>query len=217
MTRVEPVVLEGGIVRLEPLGLHHVEGLVAAAAGDRSTFALTWVPTPDEAACRHYVESALAAQAAGTALPFATVRRHDNAVVGSTRFLNIEWWPLPVGLPPPAVSVGRTGPEAVEIGSTWLTGSAQRTAVNTEAKLLMIRHAFEQWKVLRLSLKTDERNLRSRANIERVGARFEGILRNHMYAYDSGIRSSAMYSITDTEYPEVVARLAARLHASPPS
>lgn len=209
--RVEPVTLEGDAVRLEPLGEHHLDGFVAAAGGDRSTFALTWVPEPTHQACAAYIRSALAAQEAGTALPFATVRRSDGAVVGSTRFLNIEWWPLPVGMDPPRWSIGRRGPEAVEIGSTWLAAGAQRSAVNTEAKLLMTTHAFDVWDVLRLSLKTDARNLRSRANIERVGARFEGILRNHMYAYDGGIRDSALYAITADDWPEVKAALSARL------
>jgi RimJ/RimL family protein N-acetyltransferase len=209
--RVEPVTLEGEVVRLEPLGEHHVEGLVEAAGGDRSTFALTWVPQPTRESCAAYVRSALGALAAGTALPFATVRRADGAVVGSTRFLNIESWPLPAEIDPPRWSVGRRGPEAVEIGSTWLSASSQRSAVNTEAKLLMLAHAFEVWEVLRVSFKTDARNVRSRANIERVGARFEGILRNHMYAYDGGIRDSALYAITPEDWLEVKSALAARL------
>jgi RimJ/RimL family protein N-acetyltransferase len=160
-----------------------------------------------------YVAAALAAQADGRVLPFV-VRDTQGRVVGSTRFLNVEQWGWPFGRPADPVEQARSTPQAAEIGSTWLSASAQRTPINTEAKLLMLTHAFEVWRVLRLCLKTDERNVKSRANIERIGARFEGILRNHMYAADAGIRHSAFYSIVDTEWPAVKANLTAKIATS---
>jgi RimJ/RimL family protein N-acetyltransferase len=213
---VESVPLIGHDVRLEPLNESHLPGLVVAAGGDRSTFGLTMVPEPNEESVGDYVRSAMAAQLSGSALPYATVRAADGVVVGSTRFLNIEFWGWPFGRPSDAAAQARTTPEAVEIGGTWLNANAQRTSINTEAKLLMLTHAFETWQVLRLCLKTDERNARSRANIERIGATFEGVLRNHMYAADStgtGIRHSAFYSITLDESPMVKSGLTARIAA----
>jgi RimJ/RimL family protein N-acetyltransferase len=214
--RLTPTTLRGRHVVLEPLGERHVAGLVAAAAGDRSTFTFTTVPEPTEASARAYVDAALAQQAAGTGLPFATVRRADGVVVGSTRFLNIEFWAAPSGQPVDATQP-QTAPDAVEIGSTWLNAAAQRTPVNTEAKLVMLTHAFEVWQVWRVCLKTDERNARSRANIERIGARFEGVLRNHTYAADGGVRNTAFYSITSAEWPDVKVRLEAKIASYPRS
>ena len=121
-----------------------------------------------------------------------------------TRFMNIDWWAWPA-------AADRSGPEAVEIGSTWLAAEAQRSPINTEAKLLMLTHAFETWGVLRVCLKTDARNDRSRRAIERIGASPEGILRNHMPAYDGGVRHSAFYSILADEWPAVREALTARL------
>ena len=217
------VTLTGRCVRMEPLSPAHIPALIAAASGPRDTFGLTWVPEANEDAVRTYVEAALSATAAGTALAFATVRLDAGAaegnadgsgtVVGSTRFMNVERWAWPVSLPKPASVRDRTGPEAVEIGSTWLNSGAQRTSVNTEAKLLMLTHAFETWDCLRVTLRTDERNARSRANIERVGATFEGILRNHMYAYDGGIRNTATYALLAEDWPAAKAALAGRLRA----
>jgi N-acetyltransferase len=201
------VVLEGNDVRMEPLGHKHVGDLVEAIGTDRSTFNLTWVPEATEHSVRAYVDSALAMQASGTALPFATVRKSDNKAVGSTRFGNIEFWSVPSGVSFGPDVIERTTPEAAEIGWTWLGLSAQRTPINTEAKLLMLTHAFETWKVLRMCLKTDSRNQRSRDNIERIGATFEGVLRNHQYAFDGQIRHSAFYSITLDEWPRVKQRL----------
>lgn len=199
---MDPVTLSGQHVRLVPLVPDHAEGLLAAAAGDRSTFAFTWVPDgPDDV--RRYIAKALADQAAGTALPFATTRAADGDVIGSTRFMNVERWEWP-----------RAGanPDAVEIGSTWLTASAQRTPMNTEAKLLMLTHAFEVWKVERVTLKTDARNERSRNAILRLGAQFDGVLRAHMPAYDAPVpRDSAYFSILAVEWPEVRDRLEAAL------
>lgn len=204
----ERVVLAGDVVVLRPLTPDDVDALVAAATEDRSTYAFTSVPA-DAAAMRRYVDDALAEEHAGWALPFVTTRRADDRVVGSTRFLDLDdWLPRQVGRP----RVGAPGiPRSAEIGATWLAASAQRTATNTEAKLLMLRHAFDSWGVQRITFKTDARNLRSRAAIERVGARWEGIRRAHGPASDGGIRDSAYYSILRSEWPAVRDRLELRL------
>jgi N-acetyltransferase len=207
MRPVEPVVLTGRHVTMAPMSRDHVAPLLAAADEARDSYGLTNVPI-DAPAMAVYIDAALADQAAGRALPFVHVRRSDEKVVGSTRFGNIEHWGWPVGSAnarPPGC------PDAVEIGWTWLAASAQRTAVNTEAKLLMLGHAFEVWEVRRLTLKTDARNARSRAAIERLGARLDGILRAHMPAADGGIRDSAVYSILAGEWPAIRDRLRARL------
>ena len=204
-----PVTLRGNRVRLEPLSLNHVQGLKAAAAESRESFRYTWVPEPTESEVARYIESALAAHAAGTALPFATIRIDTESVVGSTRFMSAEYWLSPDGKPSDSMR-----PNAIEIGSTWLSKSAQRTFVNTEAKLLMMSYAFEQLDVDRLFFKTDARNVASRANIERVGAKFEGILRHNMYSTDGandGYRDSAYYSLLHDEWPEAKESLIARL------
>lgn len=203
------VTLRGNRVRLEPLSHHHAVGLRQAAAESRETFRYTWVPLPNEADVARYIESALNAHASGTALPFATVRTDTETVVGTTRFMSAEYWTSPDGKPSDSVR-----PNAIEIGSTWLAASAQRTFVNTEAKLLMMSYAFEQLDVDRLFFKTDARNTASRANIERVGAKFEGILRHNMYSVDGandGYRDSAYYSILHDEWPAAKQSLLARL------
>ena len=202
MTGPAPVVLAGRHVRLEPLTPAHAAGLAAAGAGNRSTFALTTVPD-DETSAAAYVAALLADADAGSALPFATVLP-DGEVVGATRFLDLQYWPTGDGR-------GRDVPVVAEIGGTWLTPKVQRSAVNTEAKLLLLTHAFDTWRVRRVSLKTDARNARSRAAIERLGARFDGVLRAHMPAADGGLRDSAFYSVLDTEWPEVRAGLTSRL------
>jgi len=198
----ESVVLTGRHVRLEPLDYRHVDGLVAASAVDPSLY--QWSPVPQgKAAATTYVDTALAWRDAGTALPFATVRVDDGVVIGSTRFFDLERWAWPSG----HARHGRSAPDACEIGYTWLTRSAIRTAANTEAKLLMLTHAFETWKVLRVCLHTDARNQRSRAAIERIGGKFEGILRSHRMAADYIARDSARFSIIEVEWPEVKRRL----------
>ncbi|MGH7335346.1 MAG: GNAT family N-acetyltransferase [Candidatus Rokuibacteriota bacterium] len=199
--------LEGRYVRLEPLTLDHVPALLAVATGPRETYALTNVPS-DEPSMRQYVATALADQAAGRALPFATVGRKANRVVGSTRFGNIEFWAWPPGNPHQR---GEHVPDVVEIGWTWLAGDVQRSGINTEVKLLMLSHAFEHWRVHRVSLMTDARNTRSREAIQRVGARFDGVLRAARVAADGAIRDTAAYSILDIEWPAVKAALQARL------
>lgn len=201
-----PLTLEGHGARLEPLSISHVGALVVAASEARITYGLTQVPDGPEA-MKRYIEHALAEAESGNAVPFATVDLVRARVVGSTRFCAIERWSWPG---PPSPPVPR-GPDAVEIGWTWLAESAQRTHVNTAAKLLMLTHAFETWRVRRVNLKTDARNTRSRANIERVGAKLDGILRAHKPASDGGVRDSAMYSLLASEWPNARARLTSRL------
>ena len=198
--------LAGRHVRLEPLDHRHVVGLAAAAAAEPSLY--QWSPVPQgklEAAS--YVNTALAWRDAGTALPFAIVtvnlRADDNVVIGSTRFWNLERWSWPQG----HARHGRDAPDACEIGYTWLTRSAMRTAANTEAKLLMLTHAFETWQVLRVCFHTDARNQRSRAALERIGGKYEGILRVHRMAADFIPRDSVRYSILAREWPEVREKL----------
>jgi N-acetyltransferase len=199
-------VLEGRHVRLEPLSRDHIAGLTAAAARDPALYVWSYIPQglPD---MTQYVESALAARAAGTAVPFATVRSVDGAVIGSSRFFDIERWAWPAGHP----EARHERPDGCEIGYTWLAADAIRTAANTEAKLLMLMHAFERWGVKRVCLHTDARNERSRAAMLRIGAQFEGVLRAHRLASDFTARDSARYSILAAEWPAVKAHLCARL------
>ena len=206
-TVAAPVTLEGRFVRLEPLRVAHIPGLVGAADGSRETYGFTLVPA-DEAEARAYVANALAEEEAGRALPFATIDRAAGRVVGSTRLFNIEYWPWPAG------NVNQRGaerPDVVEIGWTWLAASAQRTPINTEAKLLMLAHAFDAWRVHRVSLMTDARNQRSRNAILRLGARFDGVLRAARPASDGTIRHTAAFSILDSEWPAIRTRLSTRL------
>jgi len=209
----EGFILAGRHIRLEPLDRHHIDGLVAAAATE--PFLYQWSPVPQgKAAATSYVDTAVALRDAGSAVPFATVCVDDGVVIGSTRFWNLERWSWPQENP----RHGRAVPDACEIGYTWLTRSAIRTAVNTEAKLLMLTHAFETWQVLRVCFHTDARNLRSRAALERIGGKFEGILRAHRMAADYTARDSVRYSIVAAEWPEAKERLVRLLdHARPAS
>jgi len=194
----ERFTLDGAHVRLEPLSMAHADELLAASNEDRSTYG--WTRTPaGPAGVVAYID---AAYAEGR-IPFATIWKEVGRVVGSTSFFP-EWWVETDG-----------PPDVVEIGATFLAASAQRTAVNTEAKLLMLTHAFEVWGVQRVSLKTDARNERSRAAIERLGARYDGTLRRHMPAYGpgGGPRDSAFFSILSEEWPAVKSGLHARLSA----
>jgi N-acetyltransferase len=204
---VSPVTLEGRWVRLEPLGRGHAAGLLAAASGSRDTYGFTTVPGT-AAETTAYIGGALAEQAAGRALPFATIDRARGVVVGCTRLFNIEFWPWPAGNPNQR---GVDRPDVAEIGWTWLAASAQRTPINTEAKLLMLAHAFDVWRVHRVSLMTDARNQRSRNAILRIGARFDGVLRAARPASDGAIRDTAAFSILEAEWPAVRANLEARL------
>ena len=194
--------LSGKFIRLEPLDYLHIEGLVAAAAADPSLY--QWSPVPrSKAEAVSYVDTALAWRDEGRALPFATIRIDDGVVIGSTRFFDVERWAWPPG----HARHGRESPDACEIGYTWLTSSAVQTAANTEAKLLMLEYAFETWHVLRVCLHTDVRNQRSRDAIERIGGKFEGILRAHRMAADFVARDSARFSIVAAEWPEAKQRL----------
>ena len=203
---VESFVLTGRQVRLEPLGLHHVEPLLAAAAVDPSIYKWTVVPQSLDAMTK-YVKTGLAMREAGTAAPLVTTRRSDGAVLGCTRFWNIERWLWPEG----HARLAEATYDACEIGHTWLTRDAIRTAVNTEAKLLMLTHAFEVWKVLRVSLCTDLRNEQSAAAIARIGGKLDGTLRSHRLASDITPRTTLWFSILDSEWPDAKAKLQARL------
>ena len=198
----EDLLLAGKHVRLEALDHRHVDGLVAASAVDPSLY--QWSPVPQgKAEAASYVDSAHAWQDAGSAVAFATVRADDGVVIGSTRFWNLERWSWPPG----HARHGRQAPDACEIGYTWLTRSAIRTPANTEAKLLMLTHAFEAWQVFRVCFHTDARNRRSRAALERIGGKFEGILRAHRMAADYIPRDSVRYSIVAAEWPTVKQQL----------
>lgn len=190
-----PVLLEGRQVRLEPLAPGHAEGLFAASR-DAVIFKYLMIPPFDSvAAVGAWIDEALRAQAAGTEVAYATVRRSDGRAVGSTRFIDI-----------------RRPHRGLEIGWTWIAPEAQRTALNTEAKYLMLRQAFEAWGALRVQLKTDANNAQSRAAILRLGAVYEGILRKQLLrAHDGYQRDTAMFSITDAEWPAVKAGLEAKL------
>ena len=193
-------VLTGCHVRLEALTSAHAPALFAAAGDDRSTYALTWVPeTADEMSS--YVERALEEQRAGTGIPFAVRSAHTGEIVGTTRYLNMEFWP----------GLGTPHPTVVEIGYTWLTPEVQRSGINTEMKHFLLQYAFEYWNVLRVSLKTDERNARSRAAIERIGGRYEGVRRAERLRSDGTIRDTAYFSILASEWPAARDALLERL------
>jgi len=199
---IAPAILAGTHVRLEPLARGHIEGLLAAAREDLGLYRWSAIPS-SVMEMAQYVDAALAAREDGTALPFATVRNADGAIIGSTRFFLIERWSWPAGHP----DASRSGPDGCEIGYTWLGAAAVRTAANTEAKLLMLTHAFESWGVHRVCFHTDVRNERSRAALARIGAKFEGVLRAHRLAADLVPRDSARYSIVSVEWPAVKRQL----------
>jgi N-acetyltransferase len=201
--------LDGRYVRLEPLQPRHAAGLAAASAEDPSLYGLSPVPQ-GEVSAAEYIETAVAQRDAKLAVPFAVRRLADGAVVGSTRFWDLVWWPWPADHP----RHSRAGaPDVCEIGHTWLARSAIRTAANTEMKRLMLGHAFEVWQVQSVCLHTDARNERSRRAMERIGAQFEGILRAHRLATELAPRDSARYSVTAPEWPGVKRRLDEMLSA----
>jgi len=190
---VSPVMLEGAYVRLEPLTSVHLAGLAEVGLDEELW---RWIPTPvrtqEEMAA--YIEAALGEQERGESLPFAIADKTTGRAIGSTRYGNID----------------RTH-HRVEIGWTWLAREWQRTAMNTEAKYLLLRHAFETLGCIRVELKTDSLNARSRAAILRIGAREEGIFRNHMITASGRIRHTVYFSIIDSEWPAAKARLEAIL------
>ena len=190
--------LEGKLVLLEPLALSHVPALVDAASESRDTYAFADVPDgPQEMGV--YVRQAL--QAPGV-VPFAIVSK--GRVVGSTRFLRMEHWSRHDDRPPAV-------PHVADIGWTWLAAAAQRTGVNTEAKFLMLRHAFETWRVFRVAIKVDVPNERSRRAVESLGAKLDGIQRAARFGEDGTVRDCAWYSIVLEEWPGVKSHLEARL------
>ncbi|KUN82354.1 GNAT family N-acetyltransferase [Streptomyces griseoruber] len=185
-------VLQGTLVRLEPLEQRHAAELAVAAEENRGSYAFTWVPRAHEVDA--YIDAQLARAATGSLAPYAQVSLADGRVVGATAYWEPRCWRAEDRM------------DAVEVGFTWLAASAQGTGVNAEAKLLLFRHAFEEWGVSRVDLKTDARNDRSRAAIESVGARFEGVLRNWSRSWapgeDGRLRDSAIFAITAEEWPE---------------
>ena len=199
MILVAPV-LAGREVTLRPLAASDVDALTAAAAESREHFGLSVVPSGSDDT-RRYVERLLKQRDQGRRVPFATIWR--ERVVGSTSFIDPQLWDWPRGSDRQRVD----RPDTVEIGSTWLAASAQRTRCNTEAKLLMLEHAFERWQTHSVSFKTDERNERSRRAIERLGARFDGVRRADMPGADGTVRSSAYYSIVAGEWSAIKQRL----------
>ena len=193
---LQPVTLAGTVVRLEPLAIQHAPGLFAAAA-DQSIWA--YMPLhgfKSLTEVESWIEQSQASQRAGTELPFAVILNETNAVVGSTRLLDI-----------------RRRDRGLEIGWTWYAPSVQRTAVNTETKLLLLTHAFESLAAVRVQLKTDSRNLRSQRAIERLGAVKEGVLRSHMLTWSGIYRDTVYYSVIAQEWPNVKARLRSFLDA----
>jgi N-acetyltransferase len=194
--------LVGRHVALERLSLDHVDEIARAGTGDRSTFAFTNVPA-DEHEAKVYVDTLLGDASRLAGAPFIQRSRSDGALVGCTRYLHPAW-PL-----------GRSAPDEVEIGGTWLVGSAQRSPINTEAKLLLLNQAFDIWCVRRVAICTDHRNERSRRAIERIGGTYEGTLREHRRSTALGehhqLRDTAVYSITCAEWPDVRERLLVRV------
>ena len=189
MILIEPVTLHGDHVRLEPLTLAHLDALVDIGLEDELwRWTVSQIRTRED--MRAYLEEALEAQAQGSALPFVTIDQASNRVAGSTRFANID-----------------REHRRAEIGWTWIASLWQRTAVNTEAKYLMFCHAFETWRCIRVELRTDALNARSRAAILRIGATEEGTFRNHMITESGRFRDTVYYSILDREWPGVKRRL----------
>jgi RimJ/RimL family protein N-acetyltransferase len=190
---LEPVTLQGSLVRLEPLTIEHVDGL-AEVGLDPELW--RWIPSQVRTRedMRSYVAKALEECERGVALPFVTIANASGRPIGSTRYGNID-----------------LAHRRVEIGWTWITPAYQRTGANTEAKLLLLTHAFETLKLNRVELKTDALNLKSRAAIVRLGAVEEGIFRKHQVTDSGRIRDTVYFSIIDTEWPGIKARLSACL------
>jgi RimJ/RimL family protein N-acetyltransferase len=191
---VEPITLEGKYVRLEPMRFDHLPAMCKVGL-EPSLWEWTTALVRDEADMERYFRGALADQALGTALPFVTIERKTDTLVGSTRFGNID-----------------TKNRRAEIGWTWINPEWQRTAINTEAKLLMLTQAFDVWKCIRVELKTDSNNKKSRAAMERIGCKEEGTLRNHMIRENGKYRDSVYFSIIETEWEQVRADLTARVN-----
>ncbi|GAA2749323.1 GNAT family protein [Kitasatospora cinereorecta] len=204
--RLDGPVLEGALVRLEPLEHRHAADLAAAVAGDRSSYGFTWVPAPEEVGA--YIDAQQARAATGRLAPYAQISRATGRAVGATAYWEPRTWPESGEL------------YAVEVGFTWLAPAAQGTGLNTEAKLLLLRHAFDTWGVTRVDLKTDARNARSQAAISALGASFEGVLRSSFPSWAPGergrrLRDTAIFSVLADEWPDCRARLEDRLARRP--
>jgi len=195
---VTPLTLEGSVVRLEPLRSEHAEAFWEVSK-DALDDIFQWIPyrmkTRDDFG--RLVEKAFDEQERGESIVFATVERGSGRAIGSTRFMNID-----------------RANRRVEIGSTWIAPAWQRTAVNTEAKYLMLRHAFEVWECIRVELKTDALNQKSRNAILRIGAKEEGTLRRHVITWTGRVRDSVYFSVLDAEWPDVKGKLEAMLAPS---
>jgi len=196
-----PLTLEGTVVRLEPIRREHADLFWDVAHNDLEDI-FRWIPysVRTQEDFHQLVDKALNEQQRGESVVFATVDRRSGRTIGSTRFMNLD----------------RTN-RRVEIGSTWIAPAWQRTAVNTEAKYLMLRHAFEVWGCIRVELKTDALNLKSRNAILRIGAKEEGTLRRHLLTWTGRVRDTVYFSTLDHEWPEVKARLESRLTRPPVS
>jgi N-acetyltransferase len=194
MNEVKPITLTGKVVRLEPLSYQHLHGLTAAGADESIWQYMRYGSVTDEDKMREMIAHLLAGQNKGTDLPFATVHISSGRAIGMTRYMDIQ-------------------PDngALEIGGTWVTPEFQRTRVNTEAKFLMLQHAFEVLACTRVQIKTDLRNIQSQRAIERLGAVREGVLRDHMRLPDGYLRSSVYYSILADEWPGVKQHLLAKM------
>ena len=190
-----PVILQGRHMRLEPLSLEHLDALCEVGL-DETLWTLIPTRVHSREDMRNYIEAALRLRDAKSAIPFATVEQGTGRVVGSTRYMNID-----------------VPNRHVEIGSTWIGRPWQRTAINTEAKFLMLRYAFETLGCLRVELKTDSLNEQSRKAILRIGAKQEGIFRNHMICWNGRIRHTVWFSVIDSEWLGVKAGLEEKLCA----
>ena len=192
---IAPVILEGRSVRLEPLRREHCRALWEAAK-DSTEEIFRWIPYPMRslAEFESWTEKALVEQERGESLVFSTFDQNSGLPAGSTRFMNID-----------------RANRRVEIGSTWLVPRYQRTAINTEAKYLMLRHAFEGWNCIRVELKTDALNQKSRNAIARIGAKEEGTLRQQLITWTGRVRDTVYFSILEGEWPQVRTRLEERL------
>ncbi len=195
--QIQPTILEGTIVRLEPLSMSHVDGLSAAGIDEELwRYTMTVIRNRDD--MERYVEAAIELQKEGKALPFAIIEKTSGRAIGSTRYANIDG-----------------ANKRVEIGWTWVARAWQRTPVNTECKYLLLKHAFETLGCIRVEFKTDSTNRQSRNALARIGSREEGILRNHMITPSGRIRHSVYFSIVDSEWAAVKKGLEEKLARLP--
>jgi N-acetyltransferase len=196
---IEPVTLEGRHVRLEPLTLDHAPR-ICEVAFDPDLWRWTSSSLMSKEDVNSYIRTALKGQEEGTIIPFVTIDRASGKLIGCTRFAHID-----------------TKHRKLEIGWTWIARPWQRTTINTEAKYLMLRHAFEKWGCGRVELLTNVLNAKSRAAIERIGGKLEGVMRNHMITPSGTWRDTVIYSIIDSEWPEVKKALEEKLRTPSPS